>query len=348
MNSKFARFLEKLPKVDLHCHLVGAMRSSTVLSLASANGLEFPGKTPENLYSYSDFYEFIEVYRFCGAVLNTASDFERVAYEALEDAFRYGNGKHVEIAVNPSDFLSRGIRYRDMADGLVAGLSAASRDFGVGGLIIASIDREKSPSLAVDTVREVVSDRRDEIAGIGMDYAENKGAPSAFIEAYALAGKNGLHRTAHACEDYLTPDQAPPANVLDCLDRLGCDRIDHGYNMLFDEQVVSIVRERRIPLTCCVVTSDLRRRDRRLQTVGTMVSEGLNVTINTDDPAMFRTNLQHSWNELFSRFDWGPDQARKFSLAGVEASWLPADRKALLRDAFDKEISRLEVSLHSA
>lgn len=342
MDPRFASFLKRVPKVELHCHLVGALRAQTVIELGRRHGMSLPGKTAENLYTYADFYEFIEVYRFCGAALRQGADFERAAYEVVEDAHRFGHGKHIEIAVNPSDFLAAGVSYAVIADGLISGLKAARRDFGVSSFLIAAIDREKPVSVAMDMLREVIADKREEIAGIGMDYAEDKGAPELFAQPYALAGRAGMKRTAHVCEDYLTQAQAPPSNVTACMEMLGCDRLDHGYNMLFDEKVVAAVRERQIPLTCCVVTSDVRRREKRLQTLGRMVEAGLNVTLNTDDPQMFGTSLDHSWNMLFEAHHWGPEMARRFSLAGVDASWLPPQEKKALRDSFELELTALE------
>src|SRR5260370_17409219 len=91
-------------------------------------------------------------------------------------------------------------------------------------------------------VETAVAHRRDHVVGIGLDGAERAGPPATFAEAYALARKAGLHRTAHCCEDYLTPSEAPPTNYLVCRDVLRCDRIDHGYNMLASDWVMAEAR----------------------------------------------------------------------------------------------------------
>lgn len=341
----FAARLARVPKADLHCHLVGALRASTVLELGHAAGMSLPGKTPENLYRYGDFYEFIEVYRYCSRVLRTSRDFERAVFEAAEDELRHGNVVHLELAFNPSDFLSTGVAYRTLADGLVSGARAARRDLGVSVLLIAALDREGSAQLAIETVQAVIEGPREEIVGIGLDYAENKGPPANFRAAFELAGRRGLRRTAHVCEDYLTPEQAPPSNVSDCLDVLGCDRLDHGYNLLASPEVTERVCSERIPLTCCVVTSDVRRNARRLETIRGMVEAGLNVTINTDDPQMFRTSPEHCWQTLFAAHGWGWNEARQFALAGAEASWLPESEKRTLGDRVREELHRLEAEM---
>ena len=86
----------------------------------------------------------------------------------------------------------------------------------------------------------------------------------------------------------------------------------------------------------------VHNRPHRPQRIRRMVEAGLNVTINTDDPAMFETNLGHGFMTLFESIGWGPDMARRFSLNSVEGSWLDASDKSALRLAFRKEIAALD------
>src|SRR5271170_516745 len=161
----YAEFLRRLPKVDLHCHLVGTLRPATLAELATKNGLTLPRPAAE-LYDFRDFYDFIDILRLSAASLVSAGDFARVAYEALEDGARTGNLKHAELSFNPHYFYPRGVRYASILDGLIDGLRAAKKDFGVTGLLIPSIDRGiASSSVAADLVDEIVANRRDEVVG---------------------------------------------------------------------------------------------------------------------------------------------------------------------------------------
>jgi adenosine deaminase len=222
-------------------------------------------------------------------------------------------------------------------------MNAARKKFGVSSLLICCIDRStNTPAQALEIVETAIAHRRPQVVGIGLDGNESVGPPALFAEAYALARKAGLHCTAHCCEDYLTPLQAPPTNYLICRDVLRCDRIDHGYNMLASEFVMAEARRDGMYFTPCAWTSLLHNRPHRPQRIRRMVEGGLNVTINTDDPAMFGTNLGHAFTTLFDTIGWGPDMARRFSLNAIEGSWLDESDKSALRIAFRKDFAALD------
>jgi adenosine deaminase len=226
---------------------------------------------------------------------------------------------------------------------MIEGIAAAQKSFGVSSLLICCIDRStNTPAQAVEIVETAIAHRRDHVVGIGLDGAERAGPPATFAEAYALAGRAGLHRTAHCCEDNQTLTEAPPTNYLICRDVLQCDRIDHGYNMLASDFVMAEARRDGLYFTPCAWTSLVHNRPHRPQRIRRMVEAGLNVTINTDDPAMFETNLGHGFTTLFESIGWGPDMARKFSLNSVEGSWLSESDKSALRMAFRRELAALD------
>ena len=336
----YAEFLARVPKVELHCHIVGAIRPQTLAALATKHGLALP-RPAESLYEYRDFYDFLEVLRLAANALRDAGDFERVAYEAAEDGFRRANMRHFEIFFNPDYFFRNDVSYRTQLDGLTAGVRAAQRDFGVTGLLIPSTDRQWAPESATAMVRQVIEQRTEEVVGIGLDGPERAGPPAKFAEAYRLAGQAGLKRTAHVCEDNQTLEEAPPSNLAACLDVLGCDRLDHGYNLLHDPAMVKKAKESGVWFTACGRTSVVKNTQKRLDGIRSLVEAGLNVTLNTDDPEMFHTDLAESYQHVMQSLGWGPERACAFSLAGVEACWLDEGAKKRLRDAFRKELDSL-------
>jgi adenosine deaminase len=225
---------------------------------------------------------------------------------------------------------------------MIDGLRAAKTDLKVSCLLIPSIDRGLvSSSEAVEMVQEVLDDRRDEVVGIGLDGPERAGPAERFVDAYQLAGRHGLKRTAHVCEDNQTLAEAPPANYLKCRDLLGCDRLDHGYNLLADEDMIRQARADGLYFTGCPVTSVKKNLIRRKASLRTMAEAGLRVTLNTDDPTMFHTDIGDSYLSLDDSWDYGPDMAQMFSLNGVAASWLGEAEKASLWREFEQEIAAL-------
>jgi len=338
-------WLDLVPKVELHCHIAGAMRATTLAGIATANGVRLP-RPAETLYQWEDFYGFLEVLRLGALAVRRREDFERVAYECIEDMHRHGNARHVEIFFNPHYYTPNGATYPLIADGLAAGLERAERDFGVSSLLIACIDRSTClPSESLQMLDWITAHPHPRVVGIGLDGAERAGPPLVWVEAWRRAGRMGLRRTAHVCEDNQTLFEGPPSHITHCRDALGCDRLDHGYNMLADPEITARMAREGTPFTMACWSSILPNRVPRQQRIRRMFEAGLNIVLGTDDPTMFATTMGHSWRTIFAASGWGPAEARRLSLAGVEASWLPPGRKSALRAEFEAALDRLEPAL---
>jgi adenosine deaminase len=143
----FATWLTRLPKAELHVHVVGAIRPTTLAELAAHHGVALP-RSSATLYQYRDFSEFIEVFRLAARCLVTAGDFARVAYEYIETGNRLSNLRYVEFFFDPSYHYPYGVAYQTQLAGLVEGLTAAYQDFGVRARLIPSIDREFGVAMA--------------------------------------------------------------------------------------------------------------------------------------------------------------------------------------------------------
>ncbi len=322
--------LRAAPKVDLHVHLIGCVRSGTFGELAKKHGIELPLPADE-LYDHinSDplpeerdegpWFGLLDVYDDICACLRDQEDFARAAYEAIEDGVTINNTRYHELAFSPSVHFGHGVSYRTMADGLVEGIRAAVHDLGVQAAVIAAVDREDTGEVARAMVEEVVAYPKEEIVGVGLDYEEIAGPPEQFADAFVTAKRRGLHRTAHAAEH-----DRWARNVTTCLDALGCERIDHGYHVLSDRRVVARCRDEGIPFNVIPTTSRRATRKWRLGAIREMLAAGLFVTINSDDPALFRFSLTQEY--LLANADDGlglsVDELLDSSIRAVEASFL--------------------------
>ena len=332
--------IAKLPKVELHCHLTGTIRPATLAELAAKYALPLP-RAVDQLYVYRNFYDFLDMLRLVSNVLREPADFERVLYEAVADAYHRGNVRHHEISFNPQYYLPAGIDYARQLQGLTAGLAAAERDFPVSVLLLAAFDREWSVASAHEVMDSVLAHRHERVVGIGLDGPERAGPPAGFESLYQRATRGGLRKTAHVCEDNQTLDEAPPSHLHDCLDRLQCDRLDHGYNLLHSAAAVQRARDSGVYFGVCGITSVAANLQRRLRSIEAMRAAGLRLTLNTDDPAMFHTDLAHTYRHALDGLGWGWQEATEFSLAGVDACWLGSDARAALRRDFLRQIAAL-------
>lgn len=333
--------LSLLPKVDLHFHMSGTLRPTTLEALARKYDMTLPRRA-DVLYVYRDFYEFMDVLQLVSKVMRSADDFARVSYEAIEDAFKTGNARHVEMSFNPQYFMDVDVPYQTQLDGLVAGIEAAEHDFPVSAVLLASLDRGLGLRSGDEAMRDIVELRHERVVGVGLDGPERSAAPATLASLFQRATRAGLKKTAHVCEDNQTLAEAPPSNVDACMEILHCDRLDHGYNVMADAAAVQRARDRGTWFCVCGVTCVAHRMPKRLEVVKQMVEAGLQVTLNTDDPAMYHTNLSHTYETVLDGCGWGWEEAKAFSLAGVDACWLDAGAKRALREDFERQIAELE------
>jgi adenosine deaminase len=334
-------YLRGVPKVELHCHFEGTVRPQTFADLARKHGVQLPTDDADRLYDYDSIYEFLEIFGMVSSTLIDREDFARAAYESIEDGVKLGNLKYREMFFNPTLHTRRGVPYATVVDGLVDGIRRAESELGVGCRLIADVYRQDSADEAVEMVRQVLEHRPDEVIGLGMDGAEAPDPPEKFTEAYRLAGRGGLRLTAHACED------APAKNITTCLDVLGCERLDHGYHVLGDPEVVARVRDEGIVFTTCPTATAVCYFDEDLakHPIREMVDAGLRVTINSDDPPMFHTDIGSEFVKMATAADWGTDRIRTMCMEAVEGSWLDDGERRAMRARVAGELDELEAQL---
>src|SRR5699024_6122575 len=204
------------------------------------------------------------------------------------------------------------------------GLARARDVFGFVGRAIASVNRGDNGEVVVGRVEAVIDRPLLGVVGLGLDRSEVGGLAEEFVEAFRLAGEHGLFRTAHAGE------HAPTAeSVTTAIDVLGCDRIDHGYQILRSPEIVARCAERETIFNVAFTTSRRALIDWRKESVVSMVDAGLRVSINSDDPALFPTTLRREMGiagELMPTVDeaW-------FVENSIAAAFLDDDAKSRLR-----------------
>lgn len=320
-------WLAELPKVELHCHVEGTMRPSTVAELSATHGVPLPTASLEELFTYDDLTGFLAVFWFVQSVLRTPEDWERLAFESIVDGAAHGL-RYREAFFTPARHLEAGQQLGDIVMGLDRGLAAAERETGTRCRLIFDIDRAFGPDLAVDHVGQLVELRRagargaDRVIGLGMDSTERGIDPASFLAAYRLAPAAGLRRTAHQGEN------SGADAIASAVDVLGCERIDHGISVLGDPDLVKRLADRRVPLTVCPnanvrinpdVVADLADHP-----FPAMRRAGLLATLNTDDPALVGLDLTQEYQLTAAAFGYDTDDMIQISLDGIAGSWLDA------------------------
>jgi adenosine deaminase len=328
-----AAALDVLPKVDLHCHIEGAMRPSTVVELARTNGIPLPTEDPTELYRYDSLDGFLDVFWLVQSTLCTRADWTRLAYEAVLDSAAHGV-VHQEFFFTPTRHLMAGQDLGEIVAGLDEGIAAAEEQSRSACLLIADMDRAFGPAAGRDLVEELAALRRagtpgaERVIGVGMDSTELGIDPTTFLPAYDLARSAGFRLTGHQGENSV------PSDIAGCLDVLGLHRIDHGVPVLDDAALTARMVDEQVPITVCPTSNVVIARcfDRLEDHVyPRMRAVGLLATVNTDDPALSDLNLGQEYAAVARAFEYTWDDMVQIACDGVEACWLPESDKAALR-----------------
>jgi adenosine deaminase len=340
-------YLRLLPKAELHCHFIATMRVATLRELTAKHGIPLRTDDLDALLDYDGLPDFLDVFDAAQQALRTPDDIARVAYEGVVDAVRAGNLRYREYFVNPDNFAALGVDYPTLIDAMVDGLARAEREFGVGYRIVAAINRSLPPEVAVAMVETVVAHAHPAVVGIGQDYLtpELTEDPLRFRAAYELAGRHGLRRSAHVGET----TAASPQNVLDAIQTLGVDRIDHGYRVVDDPDVLAAAVASGVAFTCTPHSTQMLSAwhftpDHR---IARMIRAGLTVTLSTDDAVFFRTDIGLEYTAALPAMGLSLDDATRLARAGFAAAWCDdVQRHRLLADA-DGIIAALTAARHA-
>ncbi|MEO5494310.1 MAG: adenosine deaminase [Sphingomonas sp.] len=284
MKTDLAPFITGLPKAELHLHIEGSLEPELMFALAERNGVAIPFKSVEEVraaYSFSNLQDFLDIYYAGASVLITEADFRDMAVAYFDRAAADGV-VHAEIFFDPQTHTDRGIAFGTVVQGLLAGMAEAEAKHGLTSKLILCFLRHLSEEAAFETLA-MADPWLDKIAGVGLDSSEVGHPPEKFARVFAAARAKGLKLVAHAGEE------GPPDYVLQALDILGIDRLDHGNRSLEDPVLTARLARTGMTLTVCplsnvklcnVASIDEHPIDR-------MLREGLRATINSDDPAYF-------------------------------------------------------------
>ncbi len=316
-----ADFIARLPKAELHIHLEGAISQALCAELAARHGLTIEGDWSR----FEDLTSFLRAYGQVCDTLRRPEDFEIGTHAALARAAAC-EARYVELFFSPDAHDPAAIGYGDMLDGVIAGARRAERELGVVTRIIPAHNRELGPAEGMAFLERVLEHRRPEVIGIGLDYGERAHPPAPYAEMFAEARRQGLEVTAHAGED------GPAAHVRDSVERLGCRRIDHGYHIVDDPGLVEECRALDVLFTVCPTTTLHTTRWRDLHApdhaIRRMIDAGLRVTLNTDDPALFATDLNREYLAAAEAFDLSEEDLARIAANGFSHSWTAEGRAA--------------------
>lgn len=326
----------ELPKTDLHLHLDGSVRPESVVEFAAEAGKPLDLATAQKRMRVAgesrSLPEYLTKFPFVNSYLQTALRLERVTRELVEDCARE-NVRIAEIRFCPLLHTLEGLRMEAILEAVLSGFASAAKATGVKGGVIVDCLREQAPEKQIELAELAV--RYKDRGVIALDLAGNEASHDAknSLGAFQIAGLAGLRRIAHAGE------ADGPASIRQAIDVLQAERIGHGTKLLGDMKLQSEIVERGIPLEMCL-TSNVQTRavsDYDTHPFCRYLRAGVRVTLNTDNRTVSNTN---SSRELALAWFWGAltrDELKRVVMNGVDASFLPSEEKASMRESLANE-----------
>jgi adenosine deaminase len=334
--NSITKFLEGLPKAELHVHVEGTLEPELLFELADRNHIELPYPSVEALraaYHFNSLQDFLDLYYQGAGVLQTEQDFYDLTQAYLARAHR-DNVVHAEIFFDPQTHTSRGVEFSRVIDGIHGALLDAERSFGCTSKLILCFLRHLDQASAQATLDEALP-YRDRIVGVGLDSSELGHPPSKFEQVFERARAEGFVAVAHAGEE------GPVDYVWQALDRLHVRRIDHGNAAMGDDRLMQRLVEDAVPLTLCPL-SNLRLRvvdDLARHPLLEMLKRGLVVTVNSDDPSYFGGYLNENYRAIQRALDLDRDQLVRLARNSFEASFLSESERAPLVARLDDYVA---------
>lgn len=333
-------FIAGLPKAELHVHHVGSASPRIVSELAARHRDSKVPADPEALaeyFTFTDFAHFIEVYLSVVDLIRTPEDVRLLTYEVARDLARQ-QVRYAELTITPYSSTRRGIDERAFMAAIEDARKAAEADFGTALRWCFDIPGEAGLESAEETARLATDDRiRPEgLVSFGLGGPEI-GVPRPQFKPYfdrAIAA--GLHSVPHAGET------TGPQTVWDALVELRAERIGHGTSSAQDPALLAHLAEQRVPLEVCPTSNIATRAVRSLDEhpIKEFAKAGVLITINSDDPPMFGTDLNNEYAVAARLLDLDERGLADLARNAVEASFLDPAGKARIGTEIDTYTSR--------
>jgi aminodeoxyfutalosine deaminase len=333
-SSPSSALIASLPKAELHVHLEGSIDPPTLLELREHHGKKSSLADVEQLYRYQDFTGFLMAFKAVTEDLRTPEDYELITYRLMEK-LKLENVLHAEVYISVGVCLWRKQGFDAIFAGMERGRERGERDFGISLLWIFDAVRQFGSDKARHVAELAARYQGPSVVGFGIGGDERQASPELFREVYAYAAEHGLRLTAHAGET------AGPGSIWGALN-LPAERIGHGLTAAQDPELVEELSTRQIPLEICI-SSNLRTGvcpNIAEHPVRNYFDQGVMVTLNTDDPAMFCTSLNQEYQLAKDNFGFTDEHLRELARNSFEASFLPAEKKLDFLNLFDAAAAR--------
>lgn len=330
------KWLNGLPKIELHLHIEGTLEPELLFKLAKRNSIQLPFNSVNEVkkaYQFSNLQDFLDIYYQGAEVLLHKQDFYDLTWAYLLMC-KQQNVMHVEPFFDPQTHTVRGVAFETIVSGIAEALADGKAKLGITSRLIMCFLRHLSEESAIETLKSS-EQFTDVIYGVGLDSAEMGNPPEKFINVFRKAKGMGYKLVAHAGEE------GPASYIWSSLDVLNVQRIDHGIRAIDDPDLMLRLIESQMPLTICPLSNvKLRVFDTMAShTILDMLDLGVCVTVNSDDPSYFGGYMTENFLALYDSLELSRDQAIRLINNSIDASFAEDSRKKELSNLLQTYIS---------
>ena len=321
--------IHKLPKAELHCHLDGSLRISTILDLAENQGVSLPAHNEKDLADLlivrdkvRNLEEYLQRFEITLSVMQTAESLQRCTYELIEDAASE-NIRYIEIRYSPILHIEGGMSMNETVDAVRSGIEKGKKDFGTdSGIIICGI-RDISPKISLQLAKVAVAYKDREVIGFDLAGSEENFPAKKHKDAFYLIQNNNINSTIHAGEAY------GPASIHQAIHYCSANRIGHGTRLYEDRDLMNYVNDHRIALEICLSSNIHIGSVQSLQghPFKMYLDENLRVTLNTDNRLMSNTTLTDEYLLATEAFNLTFDDIRTIIINGFKSAFCPHNKR---------------------
>lgn len=338
-------FVEKMPKIELHVHIEGAVLPGTLLQLAERNRIALPAQNENDIrtwYQFKDFAHFITIYEKISKCIQTIDDIEFVVREFLKEQARQ-NIRYTEATWTPfTHYQQKGLAFAEQLAAINRAADWAKQELQVDMGLVIDIPRhdvDKTQSMMI--ANWAVSGKRERVVALGIGGKEVGFPPDLFSDAFAYARQHGLAMIPHAGET------VGAESIWSAIRDLHATRIYHGVRAVEDDDLIAYLRETQIPLDICPTSNVCLGvvPDITSHMLPQLLDAGVFITINSDDPPMFNTTLTNEYIAIAETFNLDRTAIQLLIMNALEASLLSTTKKNSLRREFQSAFEQLSVNV---
>ena len=331
--------IRKLPKAELHCHLDGSLRVSTILELATLQKVQLPADNQEDLRKFlaikgkmKNLEEYLKIFDITLSVLQTPESLQRVSFELAEDCWN-DSVRYVEVRYSPILHTQKGMTSSESVDAVKMGLDQAEAEFGIKtGIILCGI-RNISPEVSLKLADLAVQYKNQGVVGFDLAGAEENFPAKHHQEAFELILKKNINATLHAGEAF------GPESIHQAIHACGAHRIGHGTRLKENEDLMEFINDHRIALEICLKSNIQTRSISSLKNhpFKYYFDQHLRVTLNTDNRLISDTTLSEEYYLAAETFNLTMQDIRTIIINGFKSAFLPHnERRDLIKNIVDE------------